>query len=185
MKKLLAFLLTAVLCTSFAGCGEKPQSEENLDNPSQVDYGTVEKETVEVSVAKFNTQVTDNSETMNPAMEEYLTEYNGQYWYGLITGISLVAVPEEFTGNRKSDITKMMILRVDKGGEYEKDAPTYFKLLVKAGNDTLTDTEVDELINEANGLTGEKQSANNGSGINVSVVQFEDGYAYQVERIYK
>lgn len=185
MKKILAVLLSAVLCAAFVGCGEKPQSADNLDSSSQVDYGTVDKETVEVSVAKFNTQVVDNSETMNPAMEEYLTEHNGQYWYGLITGISLVVVPEEFTGDRKKDITECMFLRIESGGEYEKDAPTYFKRMVKSNNDALTDTEVDELIKEANDLAEQELSANNGKGLNVFVVNDDDAYVYYVERIYE
>ena len=48
---------------------------------TQEKYGWVEKENIDVLVAKFNTQVMDNdSSSLNPASTDYLTESNNEYW---------------------------------------------------------------------------------------------------------
>ena len=65
MKKILLVLLAGVLCFS-VGCGNDSVDEEQ---PQDQEYGHVEKETAEVLVAKFNTQVVDNS-SLNPASDD-------------------------------------------------------------------------------------------------------------------
>ena len=114
MKKILLVLLAGVLCFS-VGCGNDSVDEEQ---PQDQEYGHVEKETAEVLVAKFNTQVVDNS-SLNPASDDYLTTHEDAYWYGLITGISLIVYPVEYTGDMSSEIVDYMVLYVEKNSENE------------------------------------------------------------------
>ena len=94
-KTFLTILLCGVMVLSLTGCGKSSVEDAKKDlQESQERHGYVEKETVDVLVAKFNTEVVDNS-SLNPASTDYLTEDNNQYWYGLIEGIYLVVVPEE------------------------------------------------------------------------------------------
>ena len=78
-------------------------------------------ETVEVLVAKFNTQVVDNS-YLNPASDDYLIIYEDEYWYGLITGVYLIVYPKEFTNDMTKDVVDYMVLYVEKNSEYESVA---------------------------------------------------------------
>ena len=109
---------------------------------TQEKYGWVEKETVDVLVAKFNTEIVDSS-SLNPASTDYLTEDNNQYWYGLIDGIYLVVVPEKYTGDKSTEIVDYTLLYVDKTSKYESDAISYIKHLIKANNSNITDNEID------------------------------------------
>lgn len=111
-KTIITILVCIVIALSLTACGKSDLEEANKDlENSQEKYGYVEKETVDVLVAKFNTEVADNS-TLNKASTEYLTESNNQYWYGLIEGISLVVVPEKCTNDKTKasqlDTQKMM-----------------------------------------------------------------------------
>lgn len=93
-------------------CGN--ENVENKQSQEQVqEYGYVERETAEVLVAKFNTNVVDNS-SLNPASKDYLTTHENAYWYGLITGVYLIVYPIEYTGNLDSDIVDYMVLYVEK-----------------------------------------------------------------------
>ena len=99
---------------------------------TQGKYGWVEKENIDVLVAKFNTQVMDNdSSSLNPASTDYLTESNNEYWYGLIEGVYLVVVPEKYTGDKSTEIVDYTLLYVDKTSKYESDAISYIKHLIK------------------------------------------------------
>ena len=94
-KTLFAILLCGVMVLGLTGCGKSSVEDAKKElQESQEKYGSVEKETADVLVAKFNTEVVDNSR-LNPASTDYLTEYNNQYWYGLLDGVSLVVVPEK------------------------------------------------------------------------------------------
>ena len=95
MKKImLTILICGIMVFSLVGCSKSSLEEAKKDlQESQEKYGFVEKETVDVLVAKFNTEVVDNS-SLNIASTDYLTESNNEYWYGLIDGIYLVVVPE-------------------------------------------------------------------------------------------
>lgn len=78
MKKFLLILLCGVMLFGITGCGN-----ENLEEHQQEqiqEFGNVEKETAEVLVAKFNTQVVDNR-SLNPASADYLTTDENSYWY--------------------------------------------------------------------------------------------------------
>lgn len=151
---------------------------------TQEKYGWVEKETVDVLVAKFNTEIVDSS-SLNPASTDYLTEDNNQYWYGLIDGIYLVVVPEKYTGDKTTETVNYMLLYVDKTSKYESDAISYIKHLIKANNSEITDSEIDTLLEDAKTKTNSGKTANNGKGISISYTENNEAYQYQVLRLYK
>lgn len=98
-KKIIIICLIMIILAIVISLGVKLYLNKDLENQrqklqeTQEKYGWVEKETVDVLVAKFNTEIVDSS-SLNPASTDYLTEDNNQYWYGLIDGIYLVVVPE-------------------------------------------------------------------------------------------
>ena len=61
-KTILAILMCGVMVLGVTGCGKSDIEETKKDlQESQEKNGFVEKETVDVLVAKFNTEVVDNS----------------------------------------------------------------------------------------------------------------------------
>lgn len=186
-KTMLAILMCGVLALGFTGCGKSDLEETNKDlQETEKKYGWVEKETVDVLVTKFNTQVMDNdSSSLNPASIDYLVEENNQYWYGLIEGIYLVVVPEKYTGDKTTEIVNYMLLYVEKSSKYESDATQYIKHLIKANNSEITDSEIDALLEEARTKSNSGKAANNGKGISIGYTEKEEAYQYQVLRLYK
>lgn len=179
MKKNISYiLLWGILVLSLTGCSKN----KNDLQESQEKYGAVEKENVEVLVAKFNTEVKDNS-TLNPASTDYLTEDNGEYWYGLIDGIYLVVVPEKYTGD-KTEIVNYSLLYVNKSSKYVSNASSYIKYLIKANNQEITEAEISTLISEVKEKVNSGKTANNGKGISLSYTESDDVYQYQVLRLY-
>lgn len=160
------------------------EQEQELQNTIE-NYGTVSQETVDVLVAKFNTQVMDNESFLNPASTDYLTIDDNMYWYGLIEGIYLVVVPEEFNNDPTNEIVDYMFLFVDKGGQYESDAEEYVKYLIKANNESITDEQINTLIEESKQLTTSGETSNNGKGISIGYIDNEDNIQYQVIRLYE
>ena len=177
------------------GCGQadsgKSGSEEVKGDSaqSQEKHGFVEKENAETLVAKFNTEVMDNNSPndslLNPAMDDYLTEVNDQYWYGLIEGIFLVVVPEEYTGDKAADIVDYMIIHADKSSKYESDAVFYAKHLIKANRNDITENEIDALLEEAKAMASTGKMAFNGNGISVGYLDEDGIYQYQVRRFFE
>ena len=166
-------------------CGESDVEDAKKDlQETQEKYGWVEKETVDDSVTKFNTQVVDHS-SLNPASADYLTESDGQYWYGLIEGIYLAVVPKEYTGDKAAEITDYMLIYVDKKGKYESDALSYTKYLIKANQSSFTDSEIDTLLAEAQEKFASGKMANNGKGISIGYSENDEVYQYRVVRLYK
>lgn len=194
-KAILTIALCGVLALGMAGCGQadsgKSSSEgaKNDSAQSQEKYGFVEKESVETLVAKFNTEVMDNSSSndssLNPAMDDYLTEVNDQYWYGLVEGVFLVVVPEEYTGDKAADIVDYMIIHVEKSGKYESDAISYAKDLIKANRNDVTESEIDALLEEAKAIASTGKMAFNGNGISVGYLDEDGIYQYQVRRFFE
>ena len=124
------------------------ESKKGLEE-TQEKYGWVEKETVDVLVAKFNTQVMDNdSSYLNPASTDYLTENNNEYWYGLIEGVYLVVVPEKHTGDKTTETVNYTLLYVDKTSKYGLESISHIKYLIKANNSQITDSEIDTLLED-------------------------------------
>ena len=184
-KTILAILMCWVMVLGVTGCGKSDIEEAKKDlQESQEKNGFVEKETVDVLVAKFNTEVVDNS-SLNPASSDYLTESNNQYWYGLIDGIYLVVVPEEHTGDKSTEIVNYTLLYVDKTGEYEDNVASYIKYLIRANNNQITDSEIDTLLEDAKTKPNFGKPANNGKGISIGYTENDEVYQYQVLRLYK
>ena len=184
-KTLFAILLCGVMVLGLTGCGKSSVDDAKKDlQESQKKYGSVEKETVDVLVAKFNTEVVDNS-TLNPASTNYLTEYNNQYWYGLFDGVSLVVVPKTYTGDKTTDIVDYMLIYVDKTSKYSDDALTYAKHLIKANYNEATEDEIVSLLENAKSESTTGKTAYNGKGISVGYLDKDNYYQYQVLRFYK
>lgn len=127
-KKIIIICLIMIILAIVISLGVKLYLNKDLENQrqklqeTQEKYGWVEKETVDVLVAKFNTEIVDSS-SLNPASTDYLTEDNNQYWYGLIDGIYLVVVPEKYTGDKSTEIVDYTLLYVDKTSKYEYQMP--------------------------------------------------------------
>ena len=178
-------IVFAAVCIAIVQFSKKNLEEAKKDlEESQEKYGWVEKETVDVLVAKFNTEVVDNS-SLNTASTDYLTESNNQYWYGLIEGVYLVIVPEEYTGDKTTEIVDYMLLYVDKTSKYKSDATSYIKHLIKANNSQITDSEIDTLLEETRAKSNSGKTANNGKGISIGYTEKDEAYQYQVLRLYK
>lgn len=189
-KKIIIICLIMTILAIVISLGVKLYLNKDLENQrqklqeTQEKYGWVEKETVDVLVAKFNTEIVDSS-SLNPASTDYLTEDNNQYWYGLIDGIYLVVVPEKYTGDKSTEIVDYTLLYVDKTSKYESDAISYIKHLIKANNSNITDNEIDSLLQEAKVKSTSGETANNGKGISIGYIEKNDSYQFQVLRSYK
>lgn len=189
-KKIIIICLIMIILAIVIFLGVKLYLNKDLENQrqklqeTQEKYGWVEKETVDVLVAKFNTEIVDSS-SLNPASTDYLTEDNNQYWYGLIDGIYLVVVPEKYTGDKSTEIVDYTLLYVDKTSKYESDAISYIKHLIKANNSNITDNEIDSLLQEAKVKSTSGETANNGKGISIGYIEKNDSYQFQVLRSYK
>ena len=193
-KKKIIGICIAIFVIAFVGvCFAIVQaSKHNLEETkndleeTQKKYGWVEKENIDVLVAKFNTQVMDNdSSSLNPALTDYLVEENNQYWYGLIEGIYLVVIPEKYTGDKTADIVDQMLIYVQTSTKYENDVQKYAKYLIKANNEEITDSEIETLLKEAKNNASAGKTSNNGKGISVGFLQADNHYEYQVIRLFK
>ena len=180
-------IVFVAICVAIVQFSKHNLEEAKKDlQETQEKYGWVEKESVDVLVAKFNTQVMDNdSSSLNPASTDYLTESNNEYWYGLIEGVYLVVVPEKYTGDKTTETVNYTLLYVDKTSKYESDAISYIKYLIKANNSEITDSEIDTLLEDAKTKTNSGKTANNGKGISIGYTENDETYQYQVLRLYK
>lgn len=184
-KRLVSILMCGLILLGLCGCGKNEvNGVEKENNQLKEEYGSVEEEKVDILVAKFNTQVVDNSK-LNPASEDYLTLSNGEYWYGLIDGIYLVVVPEKYTGDKTSEVVNYTLLYVKKDSKYINDASSYIKYLIKANNSEITDNEIETLLEDVKTKTNSGETTNNGKGISIGYTESDDTYQYQVLRLYK
>ena len=87
--------------------------------------------------------------------------------------------------NKEKDILDMSAIYMDNDKYDETTAIKYTKLLIKANNEEITDSEIDELLKEAKEKSSTKETANNGKGISVGISNANDHYEYQVIRLYK
>jgi len=160
------------------------EKEQNKLNETKDEFGVVAEETVANLVAKFNTQVVDNSK-LNPASEDYLTYDDNTYWYGLEEDLYFAIEPVEYKDDKKKEISEFMLLFVRNSYKDEAKVLEYAKYLIKANNNELTDDEIKSLLDDAKELSTEGKVAKNGKGITVGCVYAEDHYEIQVARIYK
>lgn len=147
-------------------------------------YGTVEKEIVNILIAKLNTEIMDNG-INTPASDELMVAQDGLYWYGLTDDVSIYVKPVEFSNDNKKDIAEISAIYMNKEKYNEETAIKYAKLLIKANNEELTEDEIDTLIKDAKALSKDEEFANNGKGISVAILESDSHYEYQVKRLYK
>lgn len=160
------------------------KAEQELQNTIEK-YGVLERESVNISVAKFNTEIMDNTGwELLPVSDNSMIIHENNYWYPLYEDISLVVVPEEFTNDNNKDVTKIMFLYFPKDTKYMNEAMEYMKYLIKANNEKITDEDATKLISEAEELKQEQKSANNGTGIWVGIYENDTHIEYQVSRNY-
>lgn len=157
---------------------QEQELQETID-----EYGTVNEENVVTLVAKFNTEVMDNG-LEYPASDDYFTVENDVYWYALYEDIYLYIEPLQYSGDTEKDIVDMTAINFPKDSENQDMALQFAKHLIKANNNELTDTEIDELIEEAKKASKDKKVANNGKGITVALAENETTYEYQIVRLY-
>lgn len=141
-------------------------------------------------IAKFNTEIMDNG-LNTPAYDDYLTVEDGSYQFGITENISYYLQPVKFTGDKEKDILNMSALYFHKDNYNEEEAIKYVRCLIKSNNYDLTEEEINDLIINAKeksikkGKEGRKETANNGKGISVGFLEYENNYIYQVIRLYK
>lgn len=163
------------------------QDVENAKNELQATiekYGTVEKETVNILVAKLNTEIMDNG-INTPASDEFMVVQDGFYWYALTEEVSIYIKPVEFSNDNKKDIAEQSAIYMNKDVYDEQTAIKYAKLLIKANNEELTEDEIDTLIKDAKTVSKDNKMSNNGKGISVAIVESDSHFEYQVKRLYK
>ena len=160
---------------------EKQQKElEEIKN--NIIYS--EKETVKLSIAKFNTEIMDNGLNY-PVSDDYLAEENGNYFYGIFDDISFYNTPIKFTGNQDEDITKDMAIYYPVDSKNEEKAQQYVKYLIKSNNNELNEDKITSLIKESETLSKKEQAADGNNGLFISYDEL-DGYKYYiVTRNYK
>lgn len=186
MKKIiLTILLCGVMILGITGCSKDSlkEAEKNLQE-TQEKYGWVDKETVNIMIAKFNTEIMDSG-LNTPAYDDYMLIENNAYWFGLTEDISYYLQPTEFTGNKENDILEMSAIYFKKDNYNEEVAIKYVKNLIKANNYDLLEEEIDNLIKEAKEFSSKKKTSNNGKGISVGFLEYDNRYIYQVIRLYK
>ena len=161
------------------------KQKENLQNIKE-SYGTVEKEIVEILVAKFNTEIMDNTNwSMLPVDDNNMIIHENNYWYPLYEDISLVIVPEKFTNDKTKDTVKLSFIYIESDSKYEEEAKKYFKYLIKANNENINEEDAENLIEKAEKLKEEKEASNNGKGLFVGIYEDKTNTQYQVTRNYQ
>lgn len=195
MKKrdiiIITICLVVIVLSIGAYLGVKYYLDKDLEKAEQElqktieKYGVLERESVNISVAKFNTEIMDNTGwELLPVSDNSMIIHENNYWYPLYEDISLVVVPEEFTNDNNKDVTKVMFLYFPKDTKYMNEAMEYMKYLIKANNEKITYEDATKLIKEAEELKKENKSANNGTGIWVGVNESDTHVEYQVTRSY-
>lgn len=190
-KKVMTICVVIFVVVFVAVCFAIVQfSKQDLEN-AQKDlqealekYGTVEKEIVNVLVAKLNTEIMDNG-INTPASDELMVAQDGLYWYGLTDDVSIYVKPVEFSNDNKKDIAEQSAIYMNKDVYDEQTAIKYAKLLIKANNEELTEDEIDTLIKDAKTVSKDNKMSNNGKGISVAIVESDSHFEYQVKRLYK
>lgn len=159
---------------------QKQELQETIDR-----IGVLERETVEITVAKFNTQIMDNTNwELLPVNDDYMEVKNETYWYPIYEDILLAVQAEEFTNDKSKDISKFMLIQMNKDSNFKNEGMEYVKYLIKANNEEITDSDVTELLTKAQELKEESKTANNGRGINVGIYEYDSYIQYQITRIY-
>lgn len=168
---------------------DKPAEEETqVETPETVEtevYGYAVPETIATTVAKFNTEVMDQTGwELTPADDEAMVTHEENYWYPLDEDLALVAVPKKFNDDKDSDTTLTTLIYSDLDDAKRETALKYFRLLIQANTDW-DETEVQKMIEQAESLSERGEMANNGQGIFVAINKSDDHIEYQVVRNYE
>lgn len=160
---------------------------ENVSVSQEETYGFVEPETVATLVAKFNTEIMDQTGwELLPADDTTMMTYENNYWYPLDDDIALVVVPVEFSGDKAQDRVLTMLIYVDKDSVNQEKARSYWQYLVQANSGDSSAEEVTELMVEAEMLRERGEMANRGKGLFVAINEAGgDHIEYQVVRNYR
>lgn len=181
IKRLLRGLFVAAFAFILIGCTNEKNTDEQESNQNNIGY--VEKENVEVLVTRFNNHIFDNS-GLGPITDDYLKIEDNKYWYGITDGIYLIVVPMEGQSGTEAIVDSMQIY-VEKEFIDDPQVIAYTKMLIMSNNSEITNNEAANLIDESSKLSNEKLASNNGKGISVRYLKYDDHYEYQVIRNYK
>ena len=160
---------------------------ESVSVSQEETYGFVEPETVATLVAKFNTEIMDQTGwELLPADDTTMMTYENNYWYPLDDDIALVVVPVEFSGDKAQDMVLTMLIYVDKNSVNQEKARSYWQHLVQANSEDYSAEEVTGLMAEAEMLRERGEMANRGKGLFVAINEAGgDHIEYQVVRNYE
>lgn len=160
---------------------------ESVSVSQEETYGFVEPETVATLVAKFNTEIMDQTGwELLPADDTTMMTYENNYWYPLDDDIALVVVPVEFSGDKAQDMVLTMLIYVDKNSANQEKARSYWQHLVQANSEDYSAEEVTGLMAEAEMLRERGEMANRGKGLFVAINEAGgDHIEYQVVRNYE
>lgn len=181
-------LVAVVVLVKIALTPEVEDVESESVSVSQEEtYGFVEPETVATLVAKFNTEIMDQTGwELLPADDTTMMTYENNYWYPLDDDIALVVVPVEFSGDKAQDTVLTMLIYVDKNSANQEKARSYWQYLVQANSEDYSAEEVTELMAEAEMLRERGEMANRGKGLFVAINEAGgDHIEYQVVRNYR
>lgn len=182
-------LVAVVVLVKIALTPEIEDVESESAGVSQEEtYGFVEPETVATLVAKFNTEIMDQTGwELLPADDTTMMTYENNYWYPLDDDIALVVVPVEFSGDKTQDTVLTMLIYIDKDSVNQKKARSYWQYLVQANSGDSSVEEVTELMAEAEMLRERGEMANRGKGLFVAINEAGGGdhIEYQVVRNYR
>ena len=142
-------------------------------------YGSVERETVDTVIAKFNTEIMDSG-LNTPVTNESMVTEDGLYWYALTENISCYVRPDH-----KKDNAELISIYFDKEGYKEETAINYWKKLIKANKAELTNEEINTLVEDAKANKDSEEMTANGKGIYAAIIETDNHYEYQVKRLYK
>lgn len=160
---------------------------ESVSVSQEETYGFVEPETVATLVAKFNTEIMDQTGwELLPADDTTMMTYENNYWYPLDDDIALVVVPVEFSVDKAQDMVLTMLIYVDKNSANQEKARSYWQHLVQANSEDYSAEEVTGLMAEAEMLRERGEMANRGKGLFVAINEAGgDHIEYQVVRNYE
>lgn len=182
-KRILAFLFAMVMCLSLGACGGTDSDSDKSTEPVD-DIGTIEEITVFDAIHNFNTELQNNDFNYFADNAKMIAD-NDLYWYGIYDDITCYVQPVEFNDDINKDKAYIMAIRHDKDSKNADLAMDYVKTLIKANNQDLSDDEISKLISDAQAKADDGNTAYNGSGITVGVLNTDDKVEYQVARIYK
>jgi len=157
--------------------------EKEQDKLEQLEKDTVylEKESVQTTIAKFNTEIMDNGMEY-PVSDDYLTEENGVYFYGVYEDIGFYAVPVSYTGDTNVDITKDTAVFCEIGSKNEEKAMEYVRRLIKANNPNLSDSEIVSLMEKSEELAKDETAVDENNGLFISYDEVDGNRYYIVTR---